>query len=517
MPNQSLSAVDLKDIDRSIRDSPPAVEIARIKAATKALDFYKGDFLPYPSRGKDKSKRREYERTAPVLQRVINTLTATLYKDGPKRVLNDPANEAASEWLNGIYRRNNVDALFQQADRYAGIGDISAFQVVPIPDPMRPLKISVWDASQLSVWLDPDDQTEVYAVAARDQYNGQKRLRLWTKETSSTYMTDQWDQSNPTGGVVYKLKSKGANPYGMIPFSFVHWEMPVTDFWGGSPGDHLVGVNECTNFGLTNGFDRVRYNLDPIVLLSGVRAGWKIPPAEPGAVWDLPSTVADDASGMTKAGAEYLQADSSYVVAGWEDLNNYLDMVMEMHGVPPATVRMTQESARSGVSIVAEQIPLITWAKSRQRPFASYEDKLARLVLAMGATHLGAQEDGESQATAAQLEAASADPELSLRWAKMFPDMPGIEQDQSDQWLLDNHLASRTTILMRREGYTREEAEASLEEIAEDLEREQALFAALQPIDPNSKTGQEPNVVTEEHLNKKPDPEDSDDDTASSE
>ena len=482
---QNTTGVKIADIDRAIRDGLPGVEKERIRRAEKALEFYKADFSRYPTRPADASKTdKRYERTAPVMQRVVNTLTGTLYKDGPKRTLME--HEQASEWLGNVYRRNVADALFQQADRLSGVSDVAMFQAIRSADPRNPVKIQLWDASQFSVWLEPDDQSTVAAVAVRDMYDGQRRLTLWTADEKWVYFTAQFDKNVTSGATAYGKPTKLDNPHGFLPFSFVHWDLPVCDFWSGGPGNHLVEVNDCTNYGLTTGFDRVKFNLNPIIKLHNVRTGWKPPaPMQPGQIWDLPANT--NSEGQDAApDATYLEADPSYVVAGWEDLNNYLDTVMAMHGVPPATIRMTQESARSGVSIVAEQIPLILWAKSRQRPFACYEDQLATLVLRVGATHLNSQDVGnphldEYKATASQLEEAADNLSLALRWPKMFPDMPGIEQDQADQWLLDNHLTSRTQVLMRRESMTREEAEDALEEIAEDLVKEQEMFAALAP------------------------------------
>lgn len=486
-----LTGVSLSDIDRSIRDGLPQSEKSRLDCAQKALKFYRAEFTDYPTRVKGTTREpRRYERTSPVMQRIIGTLTANLYKDGPKRTLKD--HDEASDWLNNVYRRNTVDALFQEAEALSGVSDVAMFKAEPTGDPIKPIRIRLWDASQFSLWLDPEDSCKVEAVALRDSYNGQRRLRLYNDDEIWTYLTDSWDTPITSGGTHYKLRNKAPNPYGFMPFSFVHWKMPSCDFWSGGPGDHLVEVNDCTNFGLTNGFDRVRFNLNPIVKLKNVRAGWRpSAPVQPGDVWDLPGRMGDNGEDGNEPDAEYLQSDASFVIAGWEDLNSFLDLTMEMHGVPKSAVRLTQESVRSGAAIVAEQIPLILWAESRQRPFARYEDDLATLVLRMGASHLGMQSDLEYQATSAQLLEAASNLSLSLRWPKMYPDMPGQEQDIADQWLLDNHLSSRTIILMRRQGLTREEAEAHLEEIAEDLKKEQELFEFLQPVEAEQPQGKQ--------------------------
>jgi hypothetical protein len=55
---------------------------------------------------------------------------------------------------------------WQQADRLATAADAAAFQVVPSKEPHRPVRIQIWDASQIVTWLDPDDQltVEVFEV-----------------------------------------------------------------------------------------------------------------------------------------------------------------------------------------------------------------------------------------------------------------------------------------------------------------------------------------------------------------
>jgi hypothetical protein len=155
-----------------------------------------------------------------------------------------------------------------------------------------------------------------------------------------------------------------------------------------------------------------------------------------------------------------------------------------MNGVPPAAVRLVQDASSSGIQIVVEQIPLILWAKKRQRPFAQYEQQLAQLTLRVGAKHLGAQTFDGYRITAGQLQTAVDTLALTLRWPDMWPDIPGDDRDKSDQWRLDNGLTSRTKLMMQREKLTREEAEAELEEVAEDLKRERELFGEAEPAPP---------------------------------
>lgn len=484
MPPELLGKIDDEIVRHGLKN-----ERQRLDDALFNLEFYKGDFSRFPVRAPGTASAYDagrYPRYSLVMQRVVNVLSSSLYRAGPVRTLQAPAGvgprpyEAASAWLEGVYRRNRVNSLWQEADRLATVSEVAAFQVLPSADPKKPLRIQLWDASQLCVWCDPEDPTAAAAVATLDVQDEQRRLRLYTPEVIRTYKTARLGPGQTSAGTAYRLVSEGPNPYGLLPFSFVHFNEPLQEFWSGGPGCYLRSVNDGLNFGLTEGFDCVRYNLRPIVLLKNVMPGWRPPsPVQPGDVWSMSAATnaADEAA--TPADASYLQADAAFVAAGWDDISSYLDHVLEMCGVPPATVRMVQQGGRSGISIVTEQIPLVLWAEGRQRPFARYEDDLATLVLTLGARHLGAQPGATFRAAAADLEAAAADPNLRLRWTDMWPSVPGPEREQSDQWRLDNRMDSRTTLLMRRENLTRDEAETRLEEIAQDLTREQGLFGGL--------------------------------------
>ena len=489
----------LKKIREEITTGGLRHERQRIDDARQNLDFYAGRFSAYAPKVAGELYDKIRPRYSLAMQRIVNTLTANLYKDGPRRSLGDDdtagQREKATTWLNAIYKANAIDAQWQQADRLATAADAAAFQVVPSKEPHRPVRIQIWDASQIVTWLDPDDQLTVAAVGIVDQYNEQRRLRVYTPELVQTYMTRQWTPGTTAGATAYEFRSERENDIvdadgnGVIPFCFVHFNLPLCDFWTYGPGTFLRDMNDAANALLTQIGGSIRYNLIPVLVGKGLREGWRPPsPVRPGDVWFPPAT--SDANGETPADPsfDYLQADASFVAAGWDDLNNYLDHTLEMCGVPPATVRMVQDSARSGVSIVAEQAPLILWAQSRQRPFAHYEECLAKLVLTVGASHLARQDTMRVRGLpdplrvgVDELDEAAYLPQLSLRWPKMYPDMPGPDQDAADDWLLSHQMASRTLLLMRRESMTRPEAQAYLKEVAEDLEVESKLFAAIEP------------------------------------
>ncbi len=57
-------------------------------------------------------------------------------------------------------------------------------------------------------------------------------------------------------------------------------------------------------------------------------------------------------------------------------MGNYVDRILEDHGVPRSAVRLEQASAVSGEAIYAELFPLLAATKTRQRPFGYYESEL---------------------------------------------------------------------------------------------------------------------------------------------
>jgi hypothetical protein len=448
-------------------------EKTRLDDAAKNVDFFNGDFDRYPVRAPGSAyDTQRLARHTRFMNRVVHVLTANLYKDGPARNL--PEHAEASQWLEAVYRDNAVDALLQDADRYAAVGDVCALQVQGTEDPDRPIDIQLWDAHEFCVWLDPDNPRRPLAVATIDRWDNKTRLRLWTALECVTYTTEKLLPGQTAAGRAFQEVGRELNTYDVLPFAFVHWEFPSRYFWTPGPGSNLRDANDYINFFLTEHGDSIRYMLRPVLLGHGVAPGWRPPsPIHPGDFWDIPAD-ADAGDNGPEPRVEHLQPDVSFVEAGWYDLQAYIDHSLEMAGVPPGTIRMKLD-AQSGVALVAEQIPLILWAQGRRRPFGYYEADLAKVVLQVGAQHLG----NNGLASAAALAKAALDPGLVLRWPEMFPELPGPERDTSDGWQLENRLASRTRLLMKRHNFTREEAEAYLEEIAEDLKRERELFAEI--------------------------------------
>ena len=492
----------LSKIDREIVQFGLRSELGRLNAAQANLCFYEGDFKNAPTRDRGNSAydAARYPRHSLIMQRIVDVLSNTLYAEGPARRLVSPSTkkvlgsldgegdreyEAATDWLNACYKRNRIDAMWQHADLLAVVSECAAFQVGVTDDPDWPVEVELWDAGQFCVWFEGRKPLKPAAVAVLDVMDGRSRVRLYSSSSIRTYLARPAPEPVPMDSPLardYRFDNEIPNPYGVLPFSFVHFRMPLTKFWSGSPGNNLRAINDGINLSLTDTFDCIRYNLDPVLALFDVRPDYRPPaPIKPGDVWNM-AAASDSTMEVAKhPDAKYLQSDPSFVEAHWQDTQSMIDHTLEMNGVPPSVIRMTQDSVKSGVAIVAEQLPLIQWANKRKRAFGYYEDELARLVLKVGSKHLGSQEDDEYRATAAGLEMVSRNPGLVLKWPNMYPRIPGEDTDRADDFRLEKKLTSKTMLLMERECLTREEAEERLDEIAKDLKREQELFSEVEP------------------------------------
>lgn len=489
----------------------------RIDTAAKNLEFYRGCFERYsPRSAGDARQDARFVRTSLVMQRAVDSLTDLLYRENPKRALKPPKGDdsagseadylAATNWLEACYRANNMGAKWQEADRFTHISDVAAFQVEPSPDPDCPVRIRLWDASEFYAWPAPDDPTTAVAVAVRDMWDLQKRIRLYTAMSLTEFRTKKLPEEGATSGgtAYYQIGYPRKNPLGLLPFSFFHYREPTSDFWTPGPGNQLRQMNDCTNKRLTDLFDSCVYNLNPTLVIKNAAPGTKPPPAGPGSVWFVEGSKPNISSPQVAPDAAYLQADPSFIDAGWLDLNNGIDHGMEMIGVAPAQIRMTQQSAMSGDAIVAEQIAPVKHAEGRKKVARVAEDDLAKLVLLAGAAHLKAQKADDDadealvlavedyQATAAQLTRVARRPGLTVIWPTFYPRIPGNDANLDDQAKLTTNQTSLVEIVARDGELTDQEARAKLEKLADDKAFAESLFgvAPVAPTVPGGKTAE---------------------------
>jgi hypothetical protein len=443
----------------------------RLEEARQNDRYYEGDF-------EEDTQAWEFDEeslvTVRLMRRVIDLLTANLYRKGPERTW--PGLESATLGLQAIYQANGADALWQEADRLSLVNQVAAIQVAPDLEGATegPFRFYLWGGGDLVVWLDSEDPRRPGAVATLDLFDNRRRLRLYTEAERVTFATEKWSELRTAGGTAFKEIEREPNTYGVIPFAFAHSSYPARYFWTPGPGSALRQLNYHVNYRLSTAADDVLHNR-PIGVVEGAMPEYQFPRDRKAGEWTTVPSVAD-AGGtvMGDARASYIVCDFGYLQQDLEQLQAMLDRALEMLGIPAASIRLEQSSTQSGVALMAEQVPLVLWAESRQRPFSRYEQDLARLVARMAAVDAAEAPTG---VTAAEWLQASETP-LQLKWPEMSPRMPGPQTDQSDQWLLDNQLTSRKRLAMERFKMTGEEADAYLAELAAELAAEASLFGA---------------------------------------
>jgi hypothetical protein len=144
----------------------------------------------------------------------------------------------------------------------------------------------------------------------------------------------------------------------------------------------------------------------------------------------------------------------------WMHIERYANQTFEDLDVPVRAVRGEAHWEQSGIAIVVSQAPLLQYLRDRQVPWGWYERDLARLILIV----LGRYHGDEGLATAAQKI------DLELAWPPVAIPVPTAEVDAGYEAGIRMGTESRITVLMKKDGLTRAQAEERAREIDDDSE-----------------------------------------------
>ena len=208
----------------------------------------------------------------------IEVLTDDLYCPGPARSFSDPA---GMEFLQRVWQDNLYDSLLMRADQLSHLNTIAAIQIDAGDGDYaeRPVRYQLWGREEFPAWTPPTDSSTGIAAVTIDRYDLTTRYRLWTDEEVSTYVTSK--ATGTAGGVTSKLITVEPNTYGVIPFGYFWYDLPVRSFYPSSPGtflrkaevridDRLSRIDECINV-----------HLNPIGVAENVGRDWQ-PIVQPG-------------------------------------------------------------------------------------------------------------------------------------------------------------------------------------------------------------------------------------------
>lgn len=469
-PTVGADTIDLRAIRAEVEKGLPN-EQARIIDAQLNADYYGGEMEKHLDWHEAESAYEHAQRPRrlyPLTTRVVDVLCDHLYNPGPRRRLD--AGASADEWLQEVYEDNHVDALMGDADVLSTLNDVAAIQVAAVGGPGAILdesgrdtgayvppagiKIHLLGSEEFAVYTDPADPTRPWCVVTITRFDERTRYQVWTAATIETYWTKRG--SGTSGGRVAELAiaESGTNPYGCLPFAFFHHRTPTRQFWTPGPGSGLRAANAALNTALSELALSIMVHGRPAMVAVNLAPGKLV--LRPGGITTLPP-----AAGAIAEGREpRIDTLSTPIdISGmWADAENHLYTTLELHGVPRSAIRLEQSATASGVAIVAEQWPLITRARKRQRIAACAESALARVCLCVGGAYYGRND----------LRTAAVDPGLQLAWPEIQINMPGPDKDAADDYEVGRGYKSKVQVVMERRGMTREQALAELKQIAED-------------------------------------------------
>lgn len=434
-----------QDIEKQVKEGF-ADDYARILDFLKNKQAYNAEFDELLSDSASYAIPRKSWRYAVLMKRSVNVLSKYLYKNPPRRnILGDPA---STDFLDRLYRSQNVDSLLQMADRMTYVTDFSAIELYPEFGSDSPLKLRVWDGSEVVPMFSPGDVKNPVAVATLSTHgSSQYIVRIYTAQTIQTYRTEERNA---------ELIESGVNYFGIIPFTFFHYEMPSNCFYSTGIGKALRDLNVHLVRRLTDLADQIT-SLRPKGYVKNVPPQWIMPPSlRPDEFTTMPNAFNAQGEGP-EAEIGWLNPDISFTTLDWQDISNWVDMSLEMLGIPPSAIRMEQQGGTSGVAIQSEQLPLLEEAENRRTPFQKYESDLAKMILTCAGRH-SLVTSVDFGVPAEQLMATAMNMEMSFRWPPMTSNRPGPDRDAHDAFLLQNQLKSRTQVLMDNENLTEEEA-----------------------------------------------------------
>lgn len=451
-------------------------------AALVALDYYELRGAKYIQR-RDGESFSDYvartKRSLPFTRRVVDLLCSHLYNPGPARRFED---DALGEWWELVAEDNLVNALWQRADKYATLHGTSMFQAARTGDPMHPVKVHLWTRDQFETFTPPDDSTTVTHVVTIERIDETTVYKWWSADKIRTYRSKKLGLHQTSGGQVAEYMNEEDNVYGILPFSFVHYDLPVRSFTTHGLGCYLSEINQGIDSEASDMAEAVKAYHKPKGVLYNGSADQQI--IDKVGAFIRVNANPSDFETVPPPRLEYLQAQLD-ITGGWDNIRSAILTVLEGLGIPETAYRLNQATLPSGAAQVAEQAPLADYSRARQEPYKLYEKQFIEMCTRVDGIFLD-------------------DIGLSLTWPAQSITLPGADRDQQDQDALNMGLESLVMICQRRYGMTEDEAEEHLAKVAEQNRKYPPMWAQQQSAstDPNAAATQDPlNIPSEDTSN----------------
>lgn len=465
-------------------------EADRIKDASEndAIADLQGQFfIPRREAETEFDYAARLKQVTGLTHQVVNRLCAYTYNPGPMRTVVDTP--AAEQVLQDIYESVHIDGIMADAERLATVADVACIQVtVPTDEEEReckPIDLQVWGSDEFAVFLDPSDQRKPVAVVVIDRYDEHTRYRLWFADEVRTFTTEKLQQGKTEGGVIaHQIGPTEVNPYGCLPFAFVHYRSPNRRFWCNGIGTFVRRSEEVLNGQVSELAESIQKYGKPIGIFVNVDPMYN-PEIGPGRFLRLPRAgSAYEGDGFGPPGepdAKYLQAELA-IESIWSHITATMGQVAEAVDLPASALRLDYSDAPSGISIIVKTVPLLERARGRRPIFQRAECCLAKVMLRVYGTYYRKPE----------LVEAAKKLKLLLAWPEPKIPVPGPDRDQCDAWEIGLGIRSRIMVISERYGLTRDQAIAHLKQVAADETEAVAILPKPEPEEGEKPEGDGP-------------------------
>jgi len=384
-------------------------ETALRSQARFAWDMYRGDQLRYiprlPGESALEFQRRPHKQFLNITRVIIDVLSQ-LYRRPVDRSLD--CEPALRERIARVWDRNSPDRLLLDCDRMTRLQGLSA---VRVSYEHGEVHYWPWPAHRLVCIPDPeapDTPLALIAIAAGDG----SLAHVWSPTRVSTV----------AGGRILTEQEHGL---GRIPFAFVHDRLPVDGFLVEGRGAAVAYANAEFNAKLSElahtvamqGFGVMEIvNPDPLQEIA-------IGPAR---------AIAFRVSGHEPYGINF-KAPNAPIAALIADLEFLLQTLLKTQRIPESVLSVNVGMNVSGVSVLAQQSPVLEDRVERQQVFRAFEQQLLDVTLAVLREH-------EGTGGAARLHVNYPEPQL---------EQSATERMAVDEWRLKHSMTTPWEIMRR--------------------------------------------------------------------
>ena len=455
----------IREVESGLRNHRP-----RLASAIENQAFYDFESDRYQPRRESETEfdfAGRPKRQSGFVQQAVDRLCEHTYNPGPQRTV--VGDGLADSLLTQVYETNHIDCVMQHAECQATLNDVCALQIKCTNDPDKPVDLQLWGGDEFTVFTNPEDPREAFAVVTIDRYNQRTRYKLWFEDQVLTFLTEQYSADKTAGArVAMQTRQQEKNTYGCIPFAFLHYRAPVRQFWTPGPGTFLRKAELRINDRLSELDELILKYARPIGVFRNVNPLFT-PEIGPGRFIRLNrGGTGYSGDGYTDSGepsAEYLQAQLA-IESIWVDLEKYMKQTAAAVNLPFTALELQYDDAASGIALIIKSAPLLTRARQRRPVYQLAEIALARKILTAAGNHYGHPELLEQAKTL----------EILLAWAEPRIPIPGPDRDQSDEWEMQVGIKSRINVCMERYGLNHDQAVQRVKEVAEDEETIKAIL-----------------------------------------